>query len=121
LGYLLDRNGCCSYHKAWEDAPVDEKGKKLPITEKMCICYHFMKYDCYTCGHNVYRLKDTSLKLENGLYHIPSAEHIFNDYRFSEEHEIAKPIKEAQKENASHNGKSKSENKPQSVLQFANS
>ena len=91
LGYLLDRNGKCAYHDAWANGKVDEKGKKLPITDKMCICYHFMNYDCYTCGHNAYRLKDTSVKLSNGKYYIPSAAHIFNDYRFSVEQKIALP------------------------------
>ncbi|HQH27689.1 MAG TPA: nitronate monooxygenase, partial [Oligoflexia bacterium] len=57
LGYILDKNGKCQYHQAWDAAGVDADGKKLPVTEKMCICYHFMRYNCYTCGHNVYRLK----------------------------------------------------------------
>lgn len=90
LGYLLDRNGGCAYHKAWDETGVDERGRKLPVTKTMCICYHFMKYDCYTCGQNVYRLKDTSTKLSNGSYYIPPAIDIFNDYRFSEDHEIKK-------------------------------
>lgn len=91
LGYLLDRSGNCSYHQAWDSAPVNEKGKKLPISEKMCICYHFMNYDCYTCGQNAYRLKDTSVELSDGSYFIPTAEHIFNDYRFSTENQINLP------------------------------
>ncbi len=91
LGYLLDRNGNCAYHQAWDNAGVDEKGRKLPIREKMCICYHFMKYNTYTCGHNVYRLKDTTLTKPDGSFFIPSAAHIFNDYRFSVDHEIALP------------------------------
>lgn len=92
LGYLLDRNGNCAYHQAWDKAPVDDKGKKLPIAEKMCICYHFMNYDCYTCGQNAYRLKDTSVKLADGSYYIPSASHIFNDYLTSVEQQIALPV-----------------------------
>lgn len=91
LGYLLDRNGGCAYHEAWEQSPLDEKGRKMPVTSKMCICYHFMKYDCYTCGHNVYRLKDTSVKMRNGLFYIPPAEDIFKDYLLSVDHAIAKP------------------------------
>jgi nitronate monooxygenase len=91
LGYLLDRNGKCAYHDAWANAKLDEKGKKLPIAEKMCICYHFMNYDCYTCGQNAYRLKDTSVKLTNGKYHIPTASHIFNDYLNSIEQKINLP------------------------------
>lgn len=91
LGYILDRNGQCQYHQAWEQTGFDEKGKKLPVTNKMCICYHFMKYDCYTCGHNVYRLKDTTVKLPSGDFLLPGAEHIFNDYLYSTDHLIALP------------------------------
>ncbi len=91
LGYLLDRNGNCAYHQAWDNIGVDEKGKKLPVREKMCICYHFMKYNTYTCGHNVYRLKDTTREVSSGNFFIPSAAHIFNDYRFSVDHQIAVP------------------------------
>ena len=96
LGYILDKDGGCQYHQAWEASPLNEKGKKMPVTDKMCICYHFMKYDCYTCGQNVYRLKDTTTKLSNGEFYIPSATHVFNDYRYSMDHEIdtAKPPEE---------------------------
>ena len=88
LGYILDKDGGCQYHQAWNEAAVDERGRKKAVTDKMCICYHFMKYDCYTCGQNVYRLKDTSTLLENGEYYIPSAAQVFNDYRYSVDHQI---------------------------------
>lgn len=91
LGYLLDRNGNCAYHEAWDNIGLNEKGKKLPVREKMCICYHFMKFNTYTCGHNVYRLKDTTREISPGNFFIPSAAHIFNDYRYSVDHQIALP------------------------------
>lgn len=80
LGYILDREGKCAYHEAYEKTPVDEKGRKLPVREKMCICYNFMNYSCYTCGHNVYRLKDTTTKVDANTYYLPRAEQIINDY-----------------------------------------
>ena len=80
LGYMLDRNGNCAYRDAYEAAPLDANGEKVPMTEKMCICYHFMKYNCYTCGHYVYRLKDTTTQLPDGSYYLPKAEEIFHDY-----------------------------------------
>lgn len=83
LGYLLDGEGKCAYIQAYEAAPVNEKGRKLPVTDKMCICTHFMNYDCYTCGHNVFRLKDTTRVLANGKFYLPPAEDIFNDYVFN--------------------------------------
>ncbi|MCB0323117.1 MAG: nitronate monooxygenase [Bdellovibrionales bacterium] len=92
LGYILDRQGKCAYHEAWDQAPIGPDGKKQAVESKMCICYHFMKYDCYTCGHNVYRLKDTTVRLPGGDYHLPSAAHIFNDYRYSIDHELAQPV-----------------------------
>ena len=107
LGYLLDAKGDCSYHQAWDAAPVDERGKKLPISDKMCICYHFMKYDCYTCGHNVYRLKDTTHLLEGGQFYLPTAKEIFDDYRFSKDHEITLPPSPLPEKNESSKSKSK--------------
>ncbi|MFN8390617.1 MAG: nitronate monooxygenase [Bdellovibrionota bacterium] len=91
LGYILDRDGKCLYHGAYERAGCDAEGNKLPVTERMCICYHFMKFSCYTCGHNVYRLKDTTVQLPNGEYYLPSAEHILTDYLYSEDHSIKLP------------------------------
>ncbi len=98
LGYILDKNGYCQYHDAYEAAPVDEKGRKLPIRDKMCICYHFMKFSCYTCGQNVGRLKDTTVKLANGDYYLPPAAHILHDYLHSDERQILLPIVDAEKD-----------------------
>lgn len=91
LGYILNKDGGCQYIDAYEATPVDDKGKKLPVKDKICLCYHFSKYNAYTCGHYVYRLKDTSHKLANGEYQILPAEHVFNDYLYSTDHKIAVP------------------------------
>lgn len=91
LGYILDRDGRCSYREAYKNTPCDDSGKKLPVKDKMCICFHFMKYNCYTCGHYVYRLKDTTVQKPDGTYFLPPAEHIFRDYLYSEEHQIVLP------------------------------
>ncbi len=91
LGYILDKNGNCQYIDAYEATPVDAKGRKLPVKDKICLCYHFSKYNAYTCGHYVYRLKDTSHRLADGRYQILTAEHVFNDYLYSAEHKIAAP------------------------------
>jgi len=48
-------------------------------------------FDCWTCGHLAYRLKDTSHLLEDGNYARLSAEHVFQDYQFSTDHQIALP------------------------------
>lgn len=83
FGYLLSREGTCAYLDAYEQTPVDARGQKLPVQGKVCLCYHFSKFNCYTCGHNVYRLKDTTHSRPEGGYQVLSAEHVFGDYQFS--------------------------------------
>ena len=73
---------------------MDEAGKKLPVTDKICICYHFSKHNVWTCGHYVYRLKDTSHQLPDGSYQLLTAEHVFNDYLYSTDHKISLPKQE---------------------------
>jgi NAD(P)H-dependent flavin oxidoreductase YrpB (nitropropane dioxygenase family) len=91
LGYILNKDGGCQYIDAYEATPVDEKGKKLPVKDKVCLCYHFSKFNAYTCGHYVYRLKNTTHKLANGQFQLLTAEHVFNDYLHSNDHKIALP------------------------------
>jgi nitronate monooxygenase len=91
LGYLLDKDGYCPYQDAWKNAEVDAQGVKKPISEKMCICYHFMRHQCYTCGHYVYRLKETTQRLPNGEFYLPPMEHMFQDYMASEDYAIRLP------------------------------
>ena len=61
------------------------------MRDKICLCYHFSKYNCYTCGHYSYRLKDTTIKRPDGSYQLPTAEQVFRDYQFSPDHSIALP------------------------------
>jgi nitronate monooxygenase len=95
LGYTLSSKGTCLYLDAYEATGFDASGKKLPVMDKICICHHFGQHNVWTCGHNVYRLKDTSNQLPDGSYQMLTAEHVFNDYLFSENHEIALPALEA--------------------------
>ena len=94
LGYILDAEGHCCYIDEYNKTGVDASGRKLPVTEKMCICTHFMKFQCYTCGHYVYRLKETTVLLPNGEFYLPRAEQIFADYLYSTDHKITLPIVE---------------------------
>lgn len=92
LGYLLE-NGTCAYVEAYEKAKAaSSDGKSFEVFEKTCLCTHMQLYQCYTCGHYVYRLKDTSNKLADGSYQILTAEHVFEDYQFSSENKIHKPL-----------------------------
>ena len=91
LGYLLE-NGTCSYVEAYEKAKnASPDGKTFEVFEKTCLCTHMQLYQCYTCGHYVYRLKDTTNRLPDGTYQILSAEHVFKDYQFSTDNQILKP------------------------------
>jgi nitronate monooxygenase len=91
FGYTLSKTGTCLYLDAYDAVPVDERGQKLEVRDKMCLCYHFSKYNCYTCGHYVYRLKDTTRRAADGSYELLSAEHVYRDYQFSRDHEIKLP------------------------------
>ncbi|MDR3410681.1 MAG: nitronate monooxygenase [Formivibrio sp.] len=91
-GYLLDGNGHCSYIEAYnKQVELNPEAKKVIVMEKTCLCTHMRNFDCWTCGHYTYRLKDTTNKLADGKYQILSAEHVFKDYQFSTDQQISLP------------------------------
>lgn len=93
-GYLLDANGRCAYIDAYNaEVALHPDAKKISVKEKTCLCTHMRNYDCWTCGHYTYRLKDTTHRNADGTYQILSAEHIFKDYQFSTDNKIALPEK----------------------------
>lgn len=92
-GYLLDGNGNCAYITAY-NAELErhpEDAKTLSVKDKTCLCTHMRNFDCWTCGHYTYRLKDTTRKLPDGSYQLLTAEHVFRDYQYSVDHGIALP------------------------------
>jgi nitronate monooxygenase len=91
-GYLLDANGNCAYIDAYNrEVALHPKAKKISVKDKTCLCTHMRNFDIWTCGHYTYRLKDTTHRLPDGSYYIPSAEHIFHDYQFSTDNKIMLP------------------------------
>ncbi len=90
-GYILDSNGHCAYIDAYFRELATHPGKKFTVQDKTCLCTHMRNFDIWTCGHYTYRLKDTSLKNANNEYQLLTAEHIFNDYRYSRDEKIALP------------------------------
>ena len=91
-GYLLDGNGSCAYITAYNQALERNPGSKnIAVMEKTCLCTHMRNFNCWTCGHTTYRLKDTTRRLDDGSYQILSAEHVFKDYQFSVNQQIALP------------------------------
>ena len=91
-GYLLDGSGNCAYIEAYNhEVALHPKAKKISVMEKTCLCTHMRNFNCWTCGHYTYRLKDTTRRLPDGSYQILSAEHVFRDYQFSVDQKIALP------------------------------
>ncbi|MGE5384293.1 MAG: nitronate monooxygenase [Betaproteobacteria bacterium] len=91
-GYLLDANGNCSYITAYNrEVALHPEAKRVKVMDKTCLCTQMRNFNCWTCGHYTYRLKDTTKKLEDGSYQLLTAEHIFRDYQFSTDGKIALP------------------------------
>ena len=91
-GYLLDGNGGCAYINAYnEQIKIHPDGKNISVVDKTCLCTHMRNYNCWTCGSTTNRLKDTTRRLPDGTYMELSAEHIFRDYQFSVNNQIALP------------------------------
>ncbi len=93
FGYILDSDGHCGYVEAYnrEVERVAQTGEKLIVKDKTCLCTQMRNHKIWTCGHYVYRLKDTTRQLPDGSYQLLSAEHIFQDYQYSREHEVKLP------------------------------
>ena len=91
-GYLLDGNGHCAYITSYNrEVALQPTAKTISVMDKTCLCTHMRNYNCWTCGHYTYRLKDTTRRLEDGSYQGLSAEHIFKDYQFSVDQKIVLP------------------------------
>lgn len=94
-GYLLDATGNCAYINSYNrEVQANPDQKKVVVMDKTCLCTHMRNFNCWTCGHYTYRLKDTTHLLADGTYQILSAEHVFKDYQFSMNNEIALPEKQ---------------------------
>jgi len=94
-GYLLDATGNCAYINSYNrEVLANPDAKAVVVMDKTCLCTHMRNFNCWTCGHYTYRLKDTTHKREDGSYQMLSAEHVFKDYQFSVDNQVALPAKE---------------------------
>lgn len=94
-GYLLDATGNCAYINAYNREVLEHpESKTVSVMDKTCLCTHMRNFNCWTCGHNTYRLKDTTHQLADGSFQLLSAEHVFKDYQFSVDNQIALPPKQ---------------------------
>lgn len=92
FGYLLDSRGRCAYIDAYNtQAQMHPGAKKIHVYDKTCLCTAMRKFECWTCGANTYRLKDTTNQNADGSYQLPTAQHTFNDYLYSTNHAIKLP------------------------------
>lgn len=91
-GYLLDAKGNCQYIEAYNREVAAHPGeRRVKVWDKTCLCTHMRNFDCWTCGHYTYRLKDTSRADAEGKYQMLTAEHVFHDYQYSKDNKIALP------------------------------
>nr|HPR07214.1 nitronate monooxygenase [Denitromonas sp.] len=91
-GYLLDAKGNCQYIEAYNrEVALHPGAKRVKVMDKTCLCTHMRNFECWTCGHYTYRLKDTTRQNEDGSYQLLTAEHVFRDYQFSKDNKIALP------------------------------
>jgi nitronate monooxygenase len=96
FGYLLDASGRCAYIDAYNREVASHPGaKRVSVVDKTCLCTHMRNFECWTCGHYTYKLKDTTRRRPDGSYQLLAAEHIFHDYQFSRGGAIALPPSEA--------------------------
>ncbi|HWW71671.1 MAG TPA: nitronate monooxygenase [Duganella sp.] len=94
-GYLLDATGNCAYINSYNrEVAAHPNEKNIVVMDKTCLCTHMRNFNCWTCGHYTYRLKDTTHRKPDGDYQLLSAEHVFKDYQFSIDNQIALPEKE---------------------------
>ena len=90
FGYILDGAGKCSYLNAYiREAATGER--PVHVDEVTCLCTQMNSYKIWTCGQNVFRLKDTTNKLPDGSYQLPTAAQVFADYQFSTDGHISLP------------------------------
>jgi nitronate monooxygenase len=91
-GYLLDAHGKCAYITAYNREVAAHPGeKRIQVWDKTCLCTHMRNFEIWTCGQLTWRLKDTSLRNADGQYQLLSAQHVFEDYQFSTDHQVKLP------------------------------
>lgn len=91
-GYLLDANGKCAYIDAYNREVQAHPGeKRISVKDKTCLCTHMRNFAIWTCGHNAWRLKDTSVRHADGSYQLLGAEHVFHDYQFNADNRVRLP------------------------------
>ncbi|MBH9552962.1 nitronate monooxygenase [Inhella gelatinilytica] len=91
-GYLLDAQGRCAYIDAYNrEVQAHPEAKRVSVMDKTCLCTQMRNFAIWTCGQSTARLKDTTRQRPDGSYQLLTAEHVFRDYQYSVNDEIALP------------------------------
>ncbi len=77
-GYLLN-HGTCSYLKEWQERHRESTDA---LQTKCCLCTQMRNYKVWTCGTTVSKLKETTKKGKDGKWILPTAEEVWNDYKY---------------------------------------
>ncbi|MBS4769402.1 MAG: nitronate monooxygenase [Burkholderiales bacterium] len=77
-GYLLN-HGTCSYLKEWQERHQESTEA---LQTKCCLCTQMRNYKVWTCGTTVSKLKETTKKGVDGKWILPTAEEVWNDYKY---------------------------------------
>lgn len=77
-GYLLN-HGTCSYLKEWQERHQESTEA---LQTKCCLCTQMRNYKVWTCGTTVSKLKETTKKGADGKWILPTAEEVWNDYKY---------------------------------------
>ena len=72
-GYLLDATGNCAYINSYNrEVAAHPEQKNVVVMDKTCLCTHMRNFNCWTCGHYTYKLKDTSV--QERRWRVPDAD-----------------------------------------------
>jgi nitronate monooxygenase len=94
FGYLLS-NGHCAHI----DDSANAGGERPPSAEHgiICLCTAMRNFQCWTCGANTHRLKETVQCLPNGDYALPCAREIIENYLYcTREPDVTFPVVDEQ-------------------------
>ncbi|OGH01049.1 MAG: 2-nitropropane dioxygenase [Candidatus Lambdaproteobacteria bacterium RIFOXYD1_FULL_56_27] len=93
LGFILDGNGDCSYIDAYNQEVLRHPDNPK-VMDKTCLCTYMKSYGTWTCGHMVYRLKDTTNQLPDGSFQQLTVAQVFHDYLHGDDQHIKPALME---------------------------
>jgi len=93
IGLILDAKGDCSYIEAY-NREIERPPDNPKVMDKTCLCTYMKSYGTWTCGHMVYRLKDTTNQLPDGSFQQLTVAQVFHDYLHGDDQHIKPALME---------------------------